>query len=362
MINGIQFSALWPGHDVNQWIRESEKPPEGRERFANLAVRAVHWGAPSCAEAPSGSLSRASPCSRLATPARPARCIGKQGETVTVSTARVAVATTPERSALWAQVAVTGASAGFVWILPVRPGARIDLGSDAWLDALDAATSPVVLPPSTATPNTCDVGLSPQHLPPAASAQSSLPGAIGLFTDPAALESFVTAAGFAIPPDLASALGSVFAGGAVIASTYAAADRPVRTLRIVDSGPPLLPFALTGVPGSTTQATAFVMASAGATAGSSPLTLDPSRVLWASDGLSSFVQARDFSPRRVAGRALADGERSSGSARFDGAGDRTGGDPSRGRRTVFLARLARTGCARAIQPEVRYGGHCAGQG
>jgi hypothetical protein len=217
--------------------------------------------------------------------------MGKEGETVTVSTARVAVATTPGRTALWAQVGVTGASAGFVWILPVRTGARIDLGSDAWLDALDAATSPVVLPPSTATPDTCDAGLSPQRLPPTTSPRSELPGSVGLFTDPVALESFVTGAGYAIPAGLASALGPIFAGGAVIASTYATAG-PVRTLRIVDSGPQLLPFALTGVPGSTTQATAFVIASAGAAAGSSPLTLDPSRVLWVSDGLSSFVQAR----------------------------------------------------------------------
>jgi hypothetical protein len=218
--------------------------------------------------------------------------IGKEGETVTVSAARIAVATTPGRTALWAQVAVTGAGAGFVWILPVRTGARIDLGSDAWLDALDAATSPVVLPPSTATPDTCDAGLSPQRLPPATSPQSGLPTATGLFTDPAALESFVTGAGYAIPPDLASALGPVFSGGAVIASTYATAGRPVRTLRIVDSGPPLLPFALTGALDSTTQATAFVIASAGATAGSSPLMLDPSRVMWISDGLSSFAAAR----------------------------------------------------------------------
>lgn len=101
--------------------------------------------------------------------------IGKEGETVSVRSARVAVASAPGRTALWVQVGVTGASAGFVWILPVRKGARIDLGSDAWLDSLDAATSPVVLPPSTATPNTCDAGLSPQRLPPMTSPQSGLP-------------------------------------------------------------------------------------------------------------------------------------------------------------------------------------------
>ena len=218
--------------------------------------------------------------------------IGKEGETVSVSTARVAVAMAPGRTALWAQVSVTGASAGFVWILPVRSGARLDLGSDAWLDAMDAATSPVVLPPSTASLNTCDAGLSPQRLPPITSPQSGLPVATGIFTDRTALESFVTDAGYSIPAALASALGQVLAGGAVIASRYATANRPARTLRIVDSGPPLLPFALTGVADSTTQVTAFVIASAGGAAGSSPLRLDPSSVTWVGDGLSTFVQAR----------------------------------------------------------------------
>jgi hypothetical protein len=218
--------------------------------------------------------------------------IGKDGETVRVSTARLAVAIAPGRTVLWAQVGVTGASAGFVWILPVRSGARIDLGSDAWLDALDAATSPVVLPPSAATPNTCDAGLSPQRLPPMTWPRSGLPIATGLFTDLAALEAFVTGGGYAIPAGLKSALGPVLAASAVIASRYATGDRPVRTLRIVDSGPPLLPFALTGAPEPTTQATAFVIASAGAAAGSDPLTLDPSSVTWVGDGLSSFVRAR----------------------------------------------------------------------
>jgi hypothetical protein len=217
---------------------------------------------------------------------------GRQGETVTVSAARVAVATTPGRTTLWAQVAVAGAGTGFVWIVPVRAGARIDLGSDAWLDALDAATSPVVLPPSTGIPNTCDAGLAPQRPPPVASTPSGLPTATGVFADAVSLQSFVTGAGFAIPPDLATALEPVFARGAVFASTYATASQPVHTVRVVDSGPPLLPFALTGAQDST-PATAFVMASAGATAGSAPLTLDPSLVTWIGDGDSNLAQARD---------------------------------------------------------------------
>ena len=49
---------------------EVGKASRSREKPASFSVRAVHRGALSCADAPSGSLSRASPCSRLATLAR----------------------------------------------------------------------------------------------------------------------------------------------------------------------------------------------------------------------------------------------------------------------------------------------------
>src|ERR1700761_8894042 len=78
--------------------------------------------------------------------------VGHVGEIVSLRSARVAVAVAPQRSTLWAQVSVSGASDGFAWILPLPPGARIDLASDAWLDALDSATSPVVLPPPGQAP------------------------------------------------------------------------------------------------------------------------------------------------------------------------------------------------------------------
>jgi hypothetical protein len=222
--------------------------------------------------------------------------VGKEGETVTMSGVRLAVATTPgaaARTTLWAQVSVAGASTGFVWIVPVRPGARIDLASDAWLDALDAATSPVVLPPNV-TATACDAGVVPQLVPPGTSPASTRPAQTALFTDAASLGAFVTGAGYALPPSLSSALEPLFAAGTTfVASTYDSALLPTRTLRIVDGGPPLLPLALTGGASGDTRVTAFAIAPAGASAGSSPLTLDALSVLWDGDGASTYVSARE---------------------------------------------------------------------
>jgi hypothetical protein len=222
--------------------------------------------------------------------------MGRQGETVTLSTARVAVAAAPGRTTSWTQVSVSGAGAGFVWIMPARPGARVDLGSDAWLDALDAATSPVVIPPSAAPGSECDTGeggAGPEFVPPLTSPQSTRPTATAIFTDTGTLGAFVSGAGYALPHDLAAALGTLFASGsAVVASTYATAELPTRTLRIVDDGPPLLPFALSGTSASDTPVTVFVIASGAATAGASPLALDPSTVLWEGDGMSTYLAAR----------------------------------------------------------------------
>ncbi len=61
---------------------------------------------------------------------------------------RMALSISPDVSVLWDQVQYTGAPAEFAWVLPVKPGARIEVASDAWFEALDAATAVRVRPPS----------------------------------------------------------------------------------------------------------------------------------------------------------------------------------------------------------------------
>ncbi len=64
-----------------------------------------------------------------------------------VTSHRMALSISTEQTVLWDQIRYAGAASEFAWVLPVKPGARIELASDAWFDVLDAATGPLVVPP-----------------------------------------------------------------------------------------------------------------------------------------------------------------------------------------------------------------------
>jgi hypothetical protein len=59
----------------------------------------------------------------------------------------MAFAVSDERTVLWDQIQFSGDPGDFGWVLPVEPGATIELSSDAWFEALEAATSAHVTSP-----------------------------------------------------------------------------------------------------------------------------------------------------------------------------------------------------------------------
>lgn len=61
---------------------------------------------------------------------------------------RMAFAVSEDRTVLWDQFEYTGNPADFSWVLPVRPGAFVEVASPAWLDALDAVTKPRIFSPA----------------------------------------------------------------------------------------------------------------------------------------------------------------------------------------------------------------------
>ena len=65
-----------------------------------------------------------------------------------VTAHRMALSISTTRSVLWDQVQYSGSPAEFAWVLPVRSGARIEVASDAWFEALDAATATRVASPA----------------------------------------------------------------------------------------------------------------------------------------------------------------------------------------------------------------------
>lgn len=74
-----------------------------------------------------------------------------------VASHRMAMSISQERTILWDQITYAGNPGEFAWVLPVKPGARVELASDAWLDTLDAVTAPRIVAPS---PPDCSADLT----------------------------------------------------------------------------------------------------------------------------------------------------------------------------------------------------------
>lgn len=64
-----------------------------------------------------------------------------------VAAHRMVLSVSTEQTILWDQIQYTGSPKEFAWVLPVKPGARIEVGSDAFFDVLDAATQASIRPP-----------------------------------------------------------------------------------------------------------------------------------------------------------------------------------------------------------------------
>src|SRR5262245_2132950 len=75
-------------------------------------------------------------------------CFVPPSDSTVVSGHRMAVSISQTQTVLWDQIQYAGDPAEFAWILPVKPGARIEESTDAWFETLDAATTVTVQAPS----------------------------------------------------------------------------------------------------------------------------------------------------------------------------------------------------------------------
>jgi hypothetical protein len=70
--------------------------------------------------------------------------VPSETQTTSMSGHRVAISISTEQTVLWDQIKYQGNPKDFAWVMPVKAGATIGVGSDAWLEALDAATTTYV--------------------------------------------------------------------------------------------------------------------------------------------------------------------------------------------------------------------------
>jgi len=68
-------------------------------------------------------------------------CFAPPSQSTVVSAHRMALSISTKQTVLWDQIQYDGDPDSFAWVLPVKPGAVIEVSSDAWFDTLDAATT-----------------------------------------------------------------------------------------------------------------------------------------------------------------------------------------------------------------------------
>jgi len=202
---------------------------------------------------------------------------------------RVAVSSTGTRTSRWVSLHVHGTATAFAWVVPVKPSAFVDLTSDAWLESLEDATAPRIVPPDVSPP--CGAGGAEvdgdlSHV------VTTAPDSVATAADAATLGNTLAGWGITVTGDLAPLLDAAGADGdSFIALLYSSASPDVvtRTVRIVDTSSATIPLGLTS--GSSTVAvTAYAFATGGVTLGTSPsLTLDPTLLLWQADGTSTYA-------------------------------------------------------------------------
>jgi hypothetical protein len=235
----------------------------------------------------------------------------------TVVTAhRMILSISPEETTLWDQIRYDGSPKEFAWVLPVKPGARVEVASDALFDVLDAATSTLVNPPlleCQAAPSYLGCSVAPEAVSPLASSFGCAADAAGGSTEgvsgtppvtvvshgsagpyeavilhanePDVLPKWLDAHGYVLPPEIAplvdayAAEGFDFAALRLIPSAGVSQMRPVRV--VMPGAVPSLPLRMVAAgTGASTAITLFVVGEGRWTVKNFPEVSVPTSVLY----------------------------------------------------------------------------------
>lgn len=178
---------------------------------------------------------------------------------------RIALSIGPGRTSLWVQLRIDTDSLAVAVVVPARPGASLDWASDGFIEALEAATAPRVLPPP-GEPAFC-----PEHAPPADPVavagvlvhESPLATSASpvVLDDAAAVVAWAQANGMHISGGLALALAGL-ADHRFVVARFDAMDAEVLTPTLRVSGPdvsPVLPLVLTEAGDRAVRVTSWIL-------------------------------------------------------------------------------------------------------
>jgi hypothetical protein len=76
-------------------------------------------------------------------------CYASNNESTVVNDHRMALSISKQRTILWDQIQYSGNPKEFAYVLPAKPGTKLEASTDAWFNALDVSTRPLIMPPPT---------------------------------------------------------------------------------------------------------------------------------------------------------------------------------------------------------------------
>jgi len=179
-------------------------------------------------------------------------CFVAPTERSVVTDHRMAFSISPEQTVLWDQIRYSGDPREFAWVLPVHPGARVELSHDEWFAALDATTQPVITgpaPPSNG--GGCSLGCggasdSALSAPSGGSVQIIKQGVVGPYetvtlrsTDPTSLTDWLRQHGFDIPAPIQPTIDDYVSEGfdfIALRLRPVCSERAMKPVRIVSPG------------------------------------------------------------------------------------------------------------------------------
>jgi hypothetical protein len=227
--------------------------------------------------------------------ARDANAVGAvlstANDPATVVEARFALALSRAQTTRWASLRVERFPGAMAWVLPVRPGARVDEVTDAWFEALEVATAPRVVGASCgsdAAPPDVHLERSTQHEPTTAALH------VTPVDDVAALRAFAAEWALDLPLETADRFEALATRGfSFVALVYGAtADRTItRTVRVTDDSFPAVPLFLTSGPASQSavRVAAFLVAeSRTRLGGDAEMEIDPAAISFSDGGTTNY--------------------------------------------------------------------------
>ena len=76
-------------------------------------------------------------------------CFASSSESTIVNDHRKALSISKEHTILWDQISYSGNPQEFAYVIPARPGTRLEPSKEAWFTSLDASTRPIIMSPQS---------------------------------------------------------------------------------------------------------------------------------------------------------------------------------------------------------------------